>query len=188
MHGGGGGVTVLANDLITNGTIPFLCMLLAVAISLYTLRKRQAQRTEPPRRGPRARREAAEEARRTQDAGRQLMLELEQFARRMNAELDTKFARLEVVVRDADERLAELRELVEASPAAGATLDQPTAERASAEAAPSAAVADPPALPADDPQVREICERAAAGEPAARIAQQVGLPLGEVELVLNLRQ
>jgi hypothetical protein len=103
-----------------------------------------------------------------------LIVELEKMARQMTAQLDTRAARLESLLHEADEKIATLRSLSEAgAPMAGnlrlvSRTDPETDDRT-------------------DPRHAEIYELAQNGHSAHQIAQQLGRPYGEIELILALR-
>lgn len=152
-------------------------------------------------------------------AADQQMIALEEFARRVNAQFDTKFAKLEAVVRDADERITRLEALltrveqaggvgaarhaagVSASPSQDAasssqhtvssSQDPVVASAHDAESADQSAAGPPPAdcrrVEVADEQRRQVYALADEGRPLIQIAEKLGLPLGEVELILNLR-
>ena len=96
----------------------------------------------------------------------ELLVELEQMARQMTAQLETRSAKLELLIKEADERIASLQ----ASPSGAAA------------ASPVPSLTLPP-----DPLHAEVYELSSQGHSARQIAQQLGRPYGEVELVLALR-
>ncbi|MGE3182258.1 MAG: hypothetical protein AB7N71_11560 [Phycisphaerae bacterium] len=118
----------------------------------------------------------------------QIMVELEESARRINAQLDTKFVRLERVVEAADRRIAALeRSLSQAEKCAtnanaASSTPPPRNHRHGTTAAKPA-----PNSEASDPRFHEIYRLADAGTAAREIANAVKMPIGEVEVVLNLR-
>mgnify|MGYP001489693212 CR=1 FL=1 len=105
-----------------------------------------------------------------------LLVELHEMARTMNAQLETRVARLEVLIRDADERASRLEELLE---------QQRRLTSADGSAMSIAPVEPETPEPADDgwDQIRELASR---GLTERQIASEVDRPLGEVEFVLNL--
>ena len=109
-----------------------------------------------------------------------VMLELDELSRQVHGRLDTKMAKLEAVIRDADQRIAQLERL-EREGLTGrrfeVTLD---AERP----------ADPPvgATPAEDGRHAEVFELAEQGLTPVDIAQRVGKTAGEIELILALQR
>jgi uncharacterized membrane-anchored protein YhcB (DUF1043 family) len=115
-----------------------------------------------------------------------LLVELDKMARDMNAQLDTRAAKLEALIDDADRRIAELRR-VAASAGRIATgvepADAPTMRLARDDAS------EPNIEPADvDPRHARIYQLADEGLSAREIAQHLERPSGEVELILALRK
>jgi DNA-binding NarL/FixJ family response regulator len=109
----------------------------------------------------------------------ELMAELEQFSRQMQARLDTKFAKLETAIRDADQRIDQLDRLLrraEGEPTVDVTVggSEPAAE-------------SPPAA-ADGDRHQAVYQLADAGLTPAQIAQELGQSIGEVELIVALRK
>jgi hypothetical protein len=101
----------------------------------------------------------------------ELLVELEKMARQMTAQLDTRAAKLELLIKEADARLQFLRD-------------------ATAAATPPTASATPPSAPLPDPpdsRHGEVYTLAKQGHTARQIAQIMGRPYGEIELILALR-
>ena len=102
-----------------------------------------------------------------------LMVELQELSRKISAEIDTRFVKLEAAMRDADRRIAVLNRLSrgqEAGPVADAL---PTGDSA-------------PGVEADS-RHQVVYELADAGFGPVEIARDLGKTPGEVELILNLR-
>jgi len=146
-------------------------------ISMLRRRLRAGRRRTPPRvAGTRPGSSHAEarariESRRAIDTS---LAEAEELVRRFAAHLDTKSARLEKLLRDADERLASLSAL---SNAGGAP------SRSTARSAATASMdrsADPTSL--------NIFRLADEGLPPIEIAQRLSEGVGKVELILALRE
>ena len=93
-----------------------------------------------------------------------VMLELDQLARQIHGRIDTKFAKLEAVIRDADERIDKLSRLTRAAKGSPAVTDVKDGPHAA------------------------IYRFADGGLSAPDIAQRVGKTAGEVELILALRK
>ena len=110
----------------------------------------------------------------------ELLVELEQMARKMTAQVDTRAARLELLIKDADEKIALFRSLAQGAPASHAGTDDPAAPLPPVDIAPGLA-------PAIDRRHAEVYELADSGLSARQIAQQLGRPYGEVELILAIR-
>ena len=115
-----------------------------------------------------------------------LLLELENMSRQMSAQLDTKAAKLEALIREADAKTAALHAALASEKAAllsdrlliggdgGETPDRPARDRFGSGLA---------ALASHD----RIYDLSDAGDAAAAIARKLNRPAGEVELILALR-
>ena len=118
----------------------------------------------------------------------QLLVELHEAARRLNAQLDTKAAKLEALIRDADQRIAALRS-ASATDASGPAPD--------ADAAPTNpqrldlvvgdSTVSPDAEEGADPLRHRILALATEGQTPVQIARDTGVQPGEVELILALQ-
>jgi hypothetical protein len=139
-------------------------------------------------------RQALSSQRRVETQMSDLLVELEKMARQMNAQLDTRAARIEELIRQADERLAMLNEALGKeggrSPrdyprdesSGGAELEAVKDEAMEVEEPP------PPAPIPIDPRHAAVYRLADQGHTAGEIAREVGQPAGEVELILALRR
>ena len=135
-------------------------------------------------------------------AGDDLLVQLEELARRIGADVDTRYAKLEAVIRDADDRIKRLETL--ASRLGVAVEEAGPGEPAAVEGAGQAGGGGgckpvpqdeggdgggPRKSPmADDPRFRAIYELIDGGATPIAAAEKLGLPLGEVELILDLRK
>lgn len=198
-----------ASDNASNGMMMVLLVLCATTIMIMLLRRHQF-------RGVTGRDMARDHLARIRDQHKlresmdQLLVELEEVSRRVGAQVDTKFVKLETVIRDADDRIARLEDLLaglerrgrSASPAhrrdersrpAAPTAKEPTAATPARQAtnkndgAGSTPTGHPPAEPTDS-RFRRVYELVDAGASPIKAAEQLGMPLGEVELILNLRR
>lgn len=161
-------------------------VMVALALGILTMvmistqrRMRAAQRMPQPSMRERIREH--EQHAKAREGLEQVMIELDQFCRQLHGRLDTKLARLEAVVRDADRRIDTLSRLVRQ---AGG---QPSINVTLGEACPHDQP-DEPAPDVEDDRHATVYRLADRGLPAADIAQQVGVPTGEVELILSLRR
>jgi hypothetical protein len=100
-----------------------------------------------------------------------LLVELSEMARQITAQLDTRAARLEALIKEADDKIQQLR-----------TANNGKHERL---AEPAPVAAEPPNN--EDPRHSEVYTLADQGMEPHRIAAQLGRPSGEVELILALR-
>lgn len=103
----------------------------------------------------------------------ELMVEIERLTRRFASQIDTKTADLELLIREADQRIADLRQ---------ATADVPRARSRDpfADETASTAVADPLS--------RHIFDLADQGLAPVEIARKLNEHVGKVELILALRK
>jgi len=140
-----------------------LITLCVVSMLRRRLKARHAHHADPSRTRPTAAADARArlEARRSIDAS---LADAEDLVRRFAAHLDTKAARLEKLIRDADDRIARLSASARAQP-------HPPAE---------------PERPAD-PISRDVYDLADQGLPPIEIAQRLSEGVGKVELILALR-
>ena len=112
-----------------------------------------------------------------------LLVELSEMARQMTAQLDTRAARLELLIKEADDRIAALRHggvHAEADSAAAVASDGVIVEAKASLA---------PALPQQriDPRHAQVYDLADEGMSTPDIARQLDRPSGEIELILALR-
>lgn len=96
-----------------------------------------------------------------------LLVELSEMSRQITSQLDTRAARLEALIEEADQKIAQLGR------AASKPIETPAA--------------DP--RPADDEEHRyaEVYDLSDQGQSSTQIAAALGLNRGEVELILALR-
>jgi hypothetical protein len=100
-----------------------------------------------------------------------LLVEYEEMIRRMTSQVDTRAAKLELLIKEADQKIAALHALPRASESEFAML------------APSESMHSP----AEDSRHAEIYSLADQGRTARQIAQELNRPSGEIELILALR-
>jgi len=113
----------------------------------------------------------------------ELTVQLQQVARQINSQIDTRFAKLEACIADADQRIERLERLL---------------RRAGGHDAVDVTVSDQPTPLSDqagdrdtiriDPMHQEIYRLADQGKSPPEIARELGRTTGEVELILNLRR
>ena len=96
-----------------------------------------------------------------------LLAELQDLSRKISAQIDTRFAKLEAAIRDADRRIATLNRLSRG-------VDEPNG------------TPPPASMPLTNGH-HVVYELADAGKTAIEIARELGKTPGEVELILNLR-
>ena len=114
-----------------------------------------------------------------------VLVELSQMARQITAQLDTRSAKLEALIEEADRKIEELKRLQQrATPAANPAVAKRPAVEQRATLAPPAPAA-PKAVEAD--RHTEVYSLADSGHSAQDIASRLNRPRGEIELILALR-
>jgi hypothetical protein len=186
-------VVAATESLSLNGNMPiWLLMGMGVMACMYlTVRPRKK---DPLAGGAPVRSSLAQQKALERDM-QHVIVELSDLTRQMSAQLETRAAKLELLIRDADERIAELR-----ATHAAALAPVSSAVVAVAEAAPRPQAAAPAAEPVPamrlvkDPEDRfsedrwnDVYLAADAGHSIAEICRTLGRPRGEVELILALR-
>jgi len=177
-----------------NGMMMLLLVLCAVVIMIVLLRRQQFRSTS---RRDMARDHVARirEQRGLHQSMDELLLQLEDMSRRIGAQVDTKFAKLETVIRDADERIARLEAILGQSDTkeksrkprrAASRRDTPV--KSAPDPAPPSIGKPAPAIENTDPRFAHVYALADGGTTPIEIAKQLDMPLGEVELILNLRK
>ena len=111
-------------------------------------------------------------------------VDLHDFTREAEARLDAKMAALQRLILTADERIAHLESL---------GLDAPAPSSVEREARPASPAAGPhfatsETTPPAQARAAAIYAMADAGNNAATIANRLGSPIAEVELILSLRR
>ena len=149
--------------------------LLGLVLGIWVLAK---WRTRPRDGSPRAYRREIDSANRqvqeVRDDLATLLTELQRLSTNINAQLDDKYARLHDAVRDADQRIFALRALKQAAEAPRTDDVAPAAEPT----APS---------PPEESFISRVHSLADEGLTPHEIAGRVEHPVGEVQLILNLR-
>jgi len=105
-----------------------------------------------------------------------LLVELSDMARQITGQLDTRSAKLEALMQDADKKIAELKRLSSSQRIelnSNSVITRPITQSMS--------------VPANDPRYTAIYSLADAGRSPQEIAHELDRPRGEVELILALR-
>ncbi len=166
-----------------------LYALMACAIVLLTIavhRRRREGFGNLPKNLPRKDRSDDLAARQAiKDDMQALLVELQDLSRKINAQIDTRFAKLEAAIADADRRIEVLQRLSRAArgePVVDVTIGEESPDRPAADPSPtSAAPAHPPIRHA------VVYDLADTGKSPVEIAQALGRTPGEIELILALR-
>ena len=159
------------SEWFSNGSlVPLALVIIVIYLLMSSYRRRQRTRSNaaqegvspPTRSSPMPGRG---DIRRDVDA---LLVELQELSRRISAEIDVRFAKLEVAMRDADRRIAALNRLAHLG-----ERPQPTEPKDANEG--------------QDIRHVIVYELADQGYSSVEIAKDLGKTPGEVELILNLR-
>lgn len=160
-------------------------VLIAVSLIFVATRRRAADRATGPREYAREQITRLREQHGLKSDMESLLAQLTELSRDINAQIDTRFAKLEQAIADADGRIATLEALLRK--AAGIeNVDVVITDEGLCQSKMSRTErteAEP-----IDPRYRRIYELADQGMSPVEIAQQVGKTAGEVELILNLRR
>lgn len=115
-----------------------------------------------------------------------LMVEIEQFSKRLAAHLDAKTIAIELLLKQADLRIAELKRL-NGNPLHDNMRDQPAPIEGVTDEPPIKTITrSAPEIP-DDPLSRSVYQLADQGLPADAIARKLNEHVGKIELILALR-
>jgi uncharacterized membrane-anchored protein YhcB (DUF1043 family) len=153
----------------------------ALLIYMLVLRPMMRRRKDPLERPPAF--ASLSQQRAVERQMQNLLVELAEMARQISAQLDTRAAKLEQLIQDADRRLEALGQAVRAAGNGAASDEAEPAHSASSHAPNSQS--SPPEQP--DPRHAQVYALADAGRDAHQIAAALGRPEGEVELILALR-
>lgn len=110
-----------------------------------------------------------------------LLVELSNMARQMTSQIDTRSAKLDALIREADEKIAELRALESAMGRSSAQQSVDSYRLPIPSSTPSSPVSE------DDPRHAPVYRLADQGKTSPQIATELGRPNGEIELILALR-
>ncbi len=181
----------------SNQLHPFLLAFTGVQVAMFSIfvailtmvmistRNRTQRSMQTPRHTARERYAAATSQRTSLREVEEVMLELDKLAREVNGRLDIRFAKLEAIIRDADERIAKYERLTRATGATDAVDPAPRLDVTLGEEQPDAAT--PPPRMEDSPHA-EVYRLADAGMTDIQIAEETGKTTGEIELILTLRK
>jgi hypothetical protein len=113
-----------------------------------------------------------------------VLVEMSEMARQISAQLDTRTAKLEALIREADEKIAALGNASSPAPAPTPSPSKPRPMPLATEL-PISTSADQPIL---DPGHALVYALADKGRTSKEIAQELNRPSGEIELILALRR
>lgn len=169
---------------LSNGQLVLILVILVVsALMLLSTRRRLRDSRSSPKAYAREQIARLRDEHAVVSDMEEVMARLEQVAREIQARIDTRFAKLESVIRDADQRTDRLERLIrraDGDPEIDVTVDD--TETSAPPQSPESAAS------ADGAQHAAVYELADAGQSPVEIAEQTGQSTGEIELILALRR
>jgi hypothetical protein len=141
----------------------------------YLLLRSNAKRRRDPLDAPRGMSLAQQRA--TERQMESLLVDLSEMARQISSQLDTRAAKLETLLREADEKIDQLRSAQQGRPSKSAPVED--------DRPPMRLV--PPEPAAIDPRHADVYRLADQGQSPSQIADRLNRPSGEIELILALR-
>lgn len=167
----------------------FLGLLLITVALISRYRKQRRHLDSRSRLTPEETIERARQIRGLRGDLEQLMVEVEQLAKRFSAQLDAKAMQVEQEVSRADERIAHLRQLMEVdSPMAACGPGDEEDTSLTAEGSILDLVSTASNSHGEDALAKRVFALADAGLSAVDIARQLDEQIGKVELILALRE
>jgi len=151
-------------------------LLLIVASLLFSIRGRRRKTESHPTVDEEI--ERRRQARGLRGDLEQIMVEIEQLAKRMSAQLDAKAMHVEMLLRETDQKIEQLKRLQS---------DRGHSDTPADTAAVGSATGDEPASDEQDGIARSVYALADTGLDASQIARKLEEHVGKVELILALR-
>ncbi len=151
----------------------WIALMIAVGAVAFILFRPKMKKKDPLERAPGM---SLAQQRSVERQRQNLLVELSEMARQISAQLDTRATKLEILIKDADQRLAELARM-RANPPKDSIISAPMED--------SPNIAPPPIEV--DPRHVEIYQLADSGQSTQDIAAKLDRPKGEIELILALR-
>ncbi len=109
-----------------------------------------------------------------------LLVELSEMSQQITAQIDTRAAKLDLLIREADEKIAELRAATDGAAGVSAAREIDSYRLPTTSTAPTTSSHD-------DPRHADVYNLADQGKSSPQIASELGRPSGEIELILALR-
>jgi hypothetical protein len=164
---------------------------IAIAVGILTVvyvtlvRPLRQKKTKDPLEQPPVRTSLAQQRAVERDMSN-LLVELSEMARQMTAQLDTRAAKLELLLKEADDRIETLRSMG-GNPAGSAT-GSTAADRLEGVIQEARAALGPSLSEQKiDPRHAQVYDLADEGHSPQEIARRLDRPSGEIELILALR-
>jgi len=173
---------LLAAAPLANSQILLIIVIVGVSVTMMiAARRRRTQGANSPRAYVREQVSKLREGARVNGDLDALLAQAQEITRQMNAQLDTRFCKLERVIRDADERITRLDRLARA--AEGRSVCDVTVGDEGGE---GAGVEPNQASGGQNDRYSDVYRLAEAGLTTVQIAEDTGQTTGEIELILAL--
>ncbi len=180
------GFAILGAGPIDRTLLPYYIAIMALSVVVMMLMRRRARSSSgPSAEAMRKRFDELAAQRGVKEDMQQLLAELQDLSRKISAQIDTKFAKLETSIADADRRIEQLQRLLRTADGKP-TVDIVIGGDADAQMPPAAASDAAVGAPSTERHA-PVYELADAGKSPIEIAQALGRPTGEIELILALR-
>lgn len=177
-------VVAATQNVSITGNMPALLLMGGAILAVWYLTARPKKKKDPLAADAPARTSLAQQKALERDM-QHVIVELSDLTRQMSAQLETRAAKLELLIRDADERILQLREATAAAPALAAA---PTLTIVESKPEPAA---EPVKMrlvqPDSEERWNDVYHHVDAGKSIAEICRTLGRPRGEIELILALR-
>ncbi len=165
-------------------SLDWLVVAMVTLAVTYLLLRSTAKKKRDPLNAPRGMSLAQQRA--TERQMESLLVDLSEMARQISSQLDTRAAKLENLIREADEKIDELRAAQQgrrppAAPRPPADDDRPPMRLIIPETPPASEA------PPIDPRHADVYRLADQGQSPHQIANHLNRPSGEIELILALR-
>lgn len=147
--------------------IPVL-LIVGIALMLVASKRRVSGKSGITDQQARSRAISAQNKQQVRSDMERLLVDLQELSRQINAGIDTRFCKLEVLINNADEKIRQLQEL-------GSDTQKPAAKSPA------------PGRQPIDPERQMMYQLADSGKSPVQIAQATNKTAGEIELILALR-
>lgn len=175
---------LLAETGLGKGQLALIVVIVAVSVTMaIAARRHRTRHANSPRAYVREQVSQLSAGARVRDDFDALLAQAQDITRQMNAQLDTRFCKLERAIRDADERIARLDRLARAGE--GRSVCDVTVGDGGDEGASDEPKSPEPAV---NDRYADVYRLSEAGLSAAQVAEETGQTTGEVELILALHR
>lgn len=181
-------IPLLAQFQITDFAFAIGILMIVIALASW-YRTRRQQNPANPAITPTEQVERNKQLRGVRGDLESLMGEIEQFSKRLATHLDAKTGAIETLLKQADQRIAELKRLAKSNGhgESDATTTAATESKLADLPAVETISRSAPEIP-DDPLSRSVYQFADQGLPAEAIARKLNEHVGKIELILALRR